>query len=115
MTKYCPNCLSEYQNSATICPDDQGVLSSKRIKTTKVSSLINIYAAANVLEAQRIVGDLEQEGITAAFLENQISQYPGVGDIHFIITVDPKQKDRAIQLLTKARQNGLVSTSGTFL
>lgn len=115
MTKYCPNCLSEYKNSVDICPDDQGILSNKKKQSTKVSSLINIYAAANILEAQRIVGDLEQEGIIASFLENQISQCPGVGDIHFIITIDPKQKDKVVRLLTKARQCGLVSTSGTFL
>lgn len=116
MVKQCPNCLSEYQNSASICPDDQGVLVIKANDgNIKLNSLLRFYATADKLEALRIIHDLEQEGITCGFMDSKLYYLPQFGDVYFIITIDPKQKDKAKMLLSEARQSGVLSISGAFL
>jgi len=115
MTKYCPDCGSEYQNNINICPDDGAILSFTRVAPSLGPTALDIYAAANEFEAERIIAYFIDEGIHAIHEQTSIAQLPSFSDAHFIITVNTNDKERAIQLLNDARSVGIITTSGVFL
>lgn len=115
MTKYCPQCQTEYKDDITICPDDNSPLSSSPPKETPFSGTVDIYAAASEVEAERIVTFLRDEGIDAKELQTQIAQVPTPSDMRYFICVRPEHRDQAIKLIESARDDQVISSSGAFL
>ena len=112
---HCPICSCEYQNSIKICPDDGGLLTLHRPPTNVTSFTVDIYAAANEIEAERIISFLKDESIEATHQQSGISQLPSISNNRFLITVSTPSKEKALRLLTSARHDGIITTSGIFL
>lgn len=115
MTKYCPLCESEYQDSITNCKDDGEKLFDTPSAPVDRSVSSEIYAAANEIEAQLIIGLLLGEGIPAQLFRPQVSAFPNLGDTHFVVAVTMQDKTNAIAAIRSAQAEGVITTTGLFL
>jgi len=116
MTKYCPTCKTEYQDNVEICPDDQTYLVDHPLPDEILNrTACDIYAAASEVEAERIVSFLRDEGIETMEQQTNMPSFPTTVTARYIITVSKDQKEKAIELVKSARNDGIISNSGTFL
>ncbi len=115
MTKYCPICESEYQNSISVCPDDGGKLSAHPVRKKLEASATDIYAAAGEIEAECIVAFLQDIGIVADKYQTNLPQLPSPGDTRHIIAVPVQSQAKAIDAIKHARKDGVISDEGSFL
>lgn len=115
MTKYCPQCQTEYKDNVSICPDDNSALSSSPPKEAPFAGSVDIYAAASEIEAERIVSFLRDEGIDARDLQTQIAQLPTPSDMRYFICVPTQHRDDAVKLIKNAQEDQVISSSGSFL
>jgi hypothetical protein len=115
MTKYCPLCESEYQDAVLVCPDDsEKLFDAPSLKIDRTLSA-DIFAASNEIEAECIVALLEDIGIPAQLFRPQVTPFPNLGDEHFVVAVRVIDKEPALEAIRTAQQDGVVSTSGSFL
>lgn len=77
--------------------------------------LIEIYGAKNVMEADRLVLLLEEDGIEAIQRATTMSSFPTASEAHYLVCVREEQRARAVELIEAARRDGAVSTDGAFL
>lgn len=113
MPKYCPTCLGEFKDTVKMCPSDGAALSDKRLPTSE--RYIDVYAASDALEAERIITVLEEEGIVAHESSSGVSQIPSLGDNRFIIAVLRGSIKQSKAVIEQARQDGVISANGIFL
>lgn len=113
MPKYCSICLGEYKDRVEYCPKDNAKLTNKKPKAYE--RLVDIYAASDEIEAERIITFLRDEGIVTTESVAGISQLPVASDTRFIIAVLKDDLAQAKKLLNEARQDGIISENGTFL
>ncbi len=115
MTKYCPICASEYLDSVTHCVDDGTRLTKEKPKTSYETAAYDIYAAANDIEAERIITLLNSEGVPATYYQSNVSSLPSDASKHFIITTPAKSRNVALALIQNARKDGVISDTGMFI
>ena len=80
-----------------------------------LEDLVEIYAAAGALEADRIVLLLDEEGIEAIARETTMSSFPSTFEGSHLILVRDAQKAQARVLLENARRDGAIGETGAFL
>ena len=112
MSRYCPVCFSEFRDMVKICPKDNIALTDK--KPAEVDRLVDIYAASNEIEAERIIAFLRDAHIDAVLLRSGISQLPMANE-NFTIAVKRREVDGAKALITRAREDSVISTNGRML
>ena len=115
MTKYCPACDTEYQDGLDSCLDDGELLLDAPAIRVDRSENIDIYSAANELEAEHIVAMLNGLGILAELFSPQIAQLPLLSDNRYIIAVPRAEKVQAVEHINDARSDGIISNTGSFL
>jgi hypothetical protein len=112
MSRYCPTCLSEFGDEVGICPTHHEHLLKKRPESVKV--LVELFAASNIMEAERIVDILANHHILARESTNAISQLPA-NDAHFVVCVEKEKIAQAKKLIEQAQKDGVISKDGAFL
>ena len=81
----------------------------------RLEDLVEIYASAGALEADRIVLLLEDAGIDAIARESTMSSFPSPAEASHLILVREPQKAQARALLESARRAGAIGETGAFL
>lgn len=113
MPHYCPVCLGEYKVQIVKCPKDATLLINK--KPPAFDRLVDIYAASDEIESERIVLFLRDKGFVARESISGISQMPVVSDTRFIISVLKEDRKEARAVLEQARNDKVISRNGNFL
>ncbi len=111
MPKFCPSCRNEYQDHLASCPADHLDLVAHLLP---LETFVDVYAAVDELEVERLLGYLSAEGIDARELCTGISQLPGLGD-SFVIAVPARSKAKVKALIEEARRDNFISRAGNFL
>lgn len=116
MTKYCPLCESEYQDSIENCKDDgEKLFDAPSVRVERAVSA-DIYAAANEIEAECIVELLLDEGMPAQIFRPAVSAIiPNLGDTQFVIAVRAHDKTNAVAAIRRAQHEGAITNTGMFL
>lgn len=112
MSRYCPVCFGEFKDAVKTCPKDNVELTDK--KPSEVDRLVDIYAASNEIEAERIVAFLRDAQIDAVLLRAGISQLPMANE-SFTIAVKKLDITEAKNLITEAREDNVISQNGRLL
>jgi len=115
MTKYCPLCENEYQDSLSICPDDNEKLFNAPSVHIDRALSEDVYAASNEIEAECIVAFLFDAGISSQIFRPQVSALPNLSDGRYVITVGKSDKENAVQHIRQARVDGAITNDGVFL
>jgi hypothetical protein len=116
MTHYCPVCGAEYTDDVEKCRDDNAKLLDYEPEGPDAEAEFNeIYAAANLLEADRICALLGDEEIEAFHRETSVSQFPSATGARFLVSVPPDSHKKAAELIQGAINDEVVSDLGTFL
>lgn len=113
MSKYCPVCFSEFKEAVKTCPKDHVELLHS--KPTEIERFVDIFAASNEIEAERVVAFLHDAKIAGKYAKSGISQMPVVSDTAFIISVAKEHAKKAKTLIESARKDGVISDNGNFL
>lgn len=114
MVKYCPVCEAEFEDAVPVCPKDKMALLKRPIKD-KTLKFISIYAAKDLVELERVVGILAENGILAEDLNEGVSQLPVASDTRFVIAVSEENIKMAKEKIQQAIADRMISTSGSFL
>lgn len=112
MPKYCPKCESEFTDDKKICPTCKEALVSK---PATQEYFVDVYAAADEIEAERITSYLASIGIRAREAMSGLSQFPVVSDTRFIISVQQNMLKKAQDAILQARHDHVISEDGSFL
>ena len=80
--------------------------------TLEAEDLIELYAAPNQLEADRLVLLLAEDGIEAIPRATTMTSFPTSGT--WLIVVPDSAVDDARRIITTARAEGVISTGGAF-
>ena len=75
--------------------------------------LIELYAAATQMEAERLVMMLGEDGVEAIARATTISSFPTAGQ--HLVLVRQSDTDKARKTITDARNEGVVSQNGELL
>lgn len=114
MSKYCPVCQGEFKKGIKICPIDHVELLTKPVKD-ETEMLVDIYAAENEIEGERIRAFLADDGIMAHDSMTGIAQLPVLSDTRYIIAVLKSDEERARKIVERARKDKVITSNGTFL
>jgi hypothetical protein len=114
MPKYCPTCASEYTDKITSCPTCKETLVNKKPKASK-DFFVDFYAAADEIEAERLIAYLESIGIAGQEAVAGMSQIPAVSDTRFIVSVPKTMLKQAREAVEQARRDHIISQDGLFL
>lgn len=112
MSKYCPVCQAEFQKNIKQCPGDNVELLAK---LEPVDIRVDIYAAKNEIEAERIVTYLRSEGVKAEKSVGGISQLPVDSDQRVNVMVPKSQVAKAKEMIENAIRDQVISSLGNFL
>jgi hypothetical protein len=115
MTKYCPRCENEFFDTVLVCPDDGTKLSKTKPQPNAQTPVYDIYAAANEVEAERIITLLRDKEIDASAYQSNDAIIPASSDLHFMISVPATVREKATTLIKHARSDGVISELGLFL
>ncbi|MDP2343946.1 MAG: hypothetical protein Q8O67_23515 [Deltaproteobacteria bacterium] len=75
--------------------------------------LLEIYAAASSMEAERLVLLLGEDGIEAMARATTMSSFPTPGQ--YLILVKGSDREKALKTITDARREGAISDRGELL
>jgi hypothetical protein len=81
----------------------------------RFEDLVEVYAAANAVEADRLVLLLEEDGVEAIARETTMSSFPSPAEAHYLILVRDGSKAKAKEIIEAARREGAISTDGEHL
>jgi hypothetical protein len=84
-------------------------------KPKEIERFVDIYAASNEIEAERIIAFLHDQKIASNYAKAGISQLPVASDTAFIISVAKAQAKSAKTLIKRAREDNVISDDGNFL
>lgn len=113
MPKYCQKCESEFTDDKKICPTCKEALVNKAPAANEY--FVDVYAAADEIEAERITTYLASIGIRAREATSGLSQFPVVSDTRFIISVQQSMLQKAQDAILQARHDHVISEDGSFL
>jgi hypothetical protein len=114
MPKFCPICEAEFQENQTTCPKDKVPL-SKKIAKPHDDYYVDLYAARDEIEVERIITFLRSEGLDCKETLQGMSQLPFLGDEMHLLSVRKSQAKKAESLINKAREDNVISRQGRFL
>ena len=77
--------------------------------------LIEFYAAASPIEADRVVLLLAEEEIEATVRETSIPVFPTSGTSRYLVTVFHQDKEKANDLIKQAISDNILSSQGSLL
>ncbi len=77
--------------------------------------LVELYAAKNAIEADRVVRILEDDLVEALYRETTMSSFPDPAEAHFLVMVRGDQAAQARALIGSARTDGVISKDGVFI
>ncbi len=77
-------------------------------------AFVDVYAAANKLEADRLLSLLSDDSIEGHLRENKVNQFPTDSHHTFVIAVDAEQEQPATALIERAREDGVITKDGNF-
>jgi hypothetical protein len=77
--------------------------------------LVELYAAKNAIEADRVVRILEDDGVEALYRETTMSSFPDPAEAHYLVMVRGDQATQARDLIASARTDGVISADGVFI
>lgn len=112
MPKFCPICGSEFKDPIEICPIHKTALTQK---APIPEMFVDIYAASDEIEAERIITFLRADKIAAKESVTGISQVPVPSDTKFAICVLKESQKIAKKRIEQARDDGVISKNGIFL
>jgi hypothetical protein len=78
----------------------------------RLEDLVELYAAATRIEADRLALLLEEDEIESIVRETTMSSFPSPAEGHFLLLVRSGDKARARTLIEAAVRDGAVSTGG---
>lgn len=81
----------------------------------RLEDLVEIYAAATALEADRIVLLLDEEGIEAIARETTTTSFPAPAEDSHLILVREAQRAQARSVIEAARGDSAIGDTGAFL
>lgn len=113
MPKYCPKCGSEFRSEKKTCPTHGVKLTEKC--PTESEIYVDIYAASNQIEADYLMGTLENNGLSPHFTSDGLPQRISTNEDRFLISVSEKHKKKAVEMVEVARKNQLISEDGEFI
>lgn len=114
MSKYCPICEGEFKKGIKVCPVDHIQLLDKPV-VESTNYFIDIYAAENEFEGERIRAFLTDKGISSQETQEGIAQMPVASDSQFIIAVPKSDAEKARRLIEEARLDQVITSNGSFL
>jgi hypothetical protein len=76
--------------------------------------LVEMYGAASLLEGQRLVLLLEEDGIEALVRETTASSFPSAAEAHYLVCVRAGDIEKARAVVEAARRDGAISLDGDF-
>lgn len=115
---YCPQCKSEYRSGVTHCADDgTELVEALAGDDLGAVTLVEIYATHEVIEAGRLLGLLEEEGIPCYRRDLLRAAFPTAAGIEAPVRFAVPQQDveRARTLIEQARTDGVIGTEGIFI
>lgn len=81
---------------------------------TPNEAFVDVYAAANQLEADRLLSLLADESIEGHLSENKVNQFPTDSHHTYVIAVDTDHQESATALIQRAREDGVITKDGNF-
>lgn len=114
MPKYCPLCESEFNDTVKSCPKDKKPLLDKAPPEAH-NYFVDMYAAADEIEAERIISYLLSIGIPARESIAGLSQMPVVSDMRYIVSVQRSKINEAKDAINQARHDQIISKDGSFV
>ena len=116
MPKYCHVCDTEYQDSVTVCAEDNAKLVNEPpAHPLNDASFSAFYAASSDLEARRIVAILQDENIEAMARETTNSVFPGAAGMRFLVLVPSDKRQECAQMVQQAINDEVLSNEGSYL
>jgi len=112
---FCPECRSEYVAGHDSCTDCKVPLVDE-LPTKPEYELVEVYAAADLMEAQLLVSTLTDNEIAASVVDRRDTAFPTptkAGRIR--IAVPEGTEDQARELIDGARKDGVVGEGGSLL
>jgi hypothetical protein len=77
--------------------------------------LVELYAAANAVEARRVVLFLEDEGIEALTRDTTGTAFPSDAGSQVLVLAPSGARERAAAIIRAAIQDGAISSGGQLL
>ncbi len=116
MPKYCHVCGTEYQETITLCVDDNAKLVDEPPShPLNDASFSAFYAASSDLEARRIVAILQEENIDAMARETTNAVFPGAAGMRFLVLVPSEKRQECAQMVQQAINDEVLSSEGSYL
>jgi hypothetical protein len=81
----------------------------------RFEDLVELYAAATRVEADRIVLLLEEDGVEAMARETTMTSFPSPAEAHVLVLVRSGDRDKAKATVEAAVREGAVSEGGQLL
>jgi hypothetical protein len=81
----------------------------------RLEDLVELYAAATRVEADRIVLLLEEDGVEAISRETTMTSFPSPAEAHVLVLVRSNDREKARTLIEAAVREGAVSEGGQLL
>lgn len=114
MPRYCSICESEFSDEIEICPTDKVALRKTKEKKA-YKKLVPIYQASNLIEQEAIIKFLLANEIYAQKTGVGISQFPVIGQNHFVIEVPSEFIKQAKEKIRKALKDKVIEGFGAFI
>jgi hypothetical protein len=114
----CPKCRAEYRAGVTTCADDgTELVDTLPADDMTAVTLEEVYVTTSGIEAERLHGLLEAESIACYIRHLGSGAFPtSIGaESGCRIAVPRYQLERAIELIKRARTDGIVSSDGNLL
>lgn len=77
--------------------------------------LVDVYAAASAVGAERVVLILREEGVEAESRESSVAGFPAAGTARYLIVVPGHQRAQAVDVVRQAIQDEILPGEGTLL
>ena len=114
---WCPNCRSEYRPEIAHCSEPNCDNAPLLPELPADPDVLEIYTAADGLEAQRLAGLLQDAGIEVALADHadHVFPTPASASSGVRIAVTRAGEAAARALIDSARADGVISEEGEFL
>lgn len=106
--KICPNCKTEYEDSAISCSDCGALLIEKPVyeeMEEKYKDWEEVYSTPQLYEAEMVRTNLETAGIESVILEQKDTSFPLGGELGEIKVLVPKYRVEEALLIIEKIEN----------
>jgi hypothetical protein len=81
----------------------------------RLEDLVELYAAATRVEADRLQLLFDEDGVEALLRETTMSSFPSPAEGHYLVLVRGSDKERARAIIEAAIRDGAISEGGRLL